>query len=160
MANSNIDFLTSLKENDSVMVNQTATDWEDAIKKCFVPLIEKGRIKPSYVDSVIRSTKEFGPYYIICPKVAMPHTRPEDGALDNAFSLMTLEKPVLFDNQEVFLIIGFAAIDANTHLEIALPQIVGVFENPEVTEIMLKAKDKTEIISIIEKIDYSKYMKK
>ena len=57
--------------------------------------------KPSYVEGIIKAVKELGPYIIISDGLAMPHTRPEDGALDIGCSLITLKEPVLFEGDDV-----------------------------------------------------------
>ncbi|AHF61195.1 hypothetical protein P344_04790 [Spiroplasma mirum ATCC 29335] len=82
-----LDFLESLLTNNSILLHHTAATWEAAVKIVFKP------------------------YYIIAPKLAMPHTRPKEGVLKNAFSLVSLTEPVLFaDNQPVSLLIGFVRL--------------------------------------------------
>ncbi|WP_368486995.1 PTS sugar transporter subunit IIA [Spiroplasma sp. DGKH1] len=155
-----IDFLESLVTNNSIVLHQTAANWETAVQIVFKPLLASKAISEEYIDNVIKKTKALGPYYIIAPKLAMPHTRPEEGALKNAFSLISLTKPVLFaENQPVSLLIGFCAVDAETHLSLALPQIAAIFENPVVIEQIIQANSPTEVINIIKKIDYMKYVK-
>lgn len=154
-----LDFLQSLQDNEAIIINETCADWKEAILKCFNPLIKSKVVLPSYVDGVISSTLEYGPYYIISPKLAMPHARPEAGALNDGFSLMTLKEPVYFNNQPIYILIGFAAKDSDVHLAVALPQIVAIFEESSVIEAMIKATSKDEIIAIIKKIDYFKYIK-
>lgn len=44
-------------------------------------LLEKsGAIEPRYIDAMINTVKEIGPYIVIAPGIAMPHARPEAGA--------------------------------------------------------------------------------
>ena len=38
-------------------------------------LVEQGCAKQSYVDGIIASVKELGPYIVIADGIAMPHTR-------------------------------------------------------------------------------------
>ena len=47
--------------------------------------------KQSYVDGIIASVKELGPYIVIADGIAMPHTRPEQGAIGIGCSLITTE---------------------------------------------------------------------
>jgi PTS system ascorbate-specific IIA component len=49
------------------------SNWEEAIKVSSKGLLELGFIEESYVDSMIDSVKEFGPYIVIAPNIAMPH---------------------------------------------------------------------------------------
>lgn len=104
----------------NVRLNVKAETWEEAIRIGGQLLVDNGCAKPSYVDGIIRSVKEYGPYIIISKGFAIPHTRPEDGAVKIGFSLITLNKPVYFDGDEepVKVMICFAATDSKTHLDI------------------------------------------
>lgn len=154
-----IDFLDSIIQNDSISINAKANDWKESIRVAFKKLIINKCVTKMYPENVIKITEQHGPYYIIGPGIAMPHSRPEDGALKNCFSLVVLEKPVLFDDQEIKLLIGFAATDAQIHLEKALPQIVAIFEDTTIAEKIISSKNKDEVLKIIKNINYMKYVK-
>ncbi|ARU91896.1 PTS sugar transporter subunit IIAB [Spiroplasma clarkii] len=154
-----LDFLQSLIANASIVVQQTCKDWIAAVQLCFEPLIKNQIVKPSYVQGVIDNTNAHGPYYLICPNLAMPHADSKAGALGDGFSLLTLKEPVYFDTHKVSVLIGFAAKNSEVHLEVALPQIVAIFENQEVVEKCAQAQSVDEIIQIIKAIDYFKYLK-
>ena len=81
--------LDSLKENNSVILKKEAETWEEAIKVCMQPLLDKGTIEQEYVDAIIERTKELGPFYILAPGLAMPHERPEKGVNKDCFSFVT-----------------------------------------------------------------------
>lgn len=104
----------------NVRLNVKAETWEEAIRIGGQLLVDNGCAKPAYVDGIIRSVKEYGPYIIISTGFAIPHTRPEDGAVKIGFSLITLDQPVYFDGDEepVKVMICFAATDSQTHLDI------------------------------------------
>ncbi|QEH62005.1 PTS system, ascorbate-specific IIA component [Spiroplasma chinense] len=154
-----LNFLNSLLENRSILINQEANDWKDAITACFQPLLKNGVISEEYIKGVIDSTLKYGPYYIICPNVAMPHASSESGALKNGFSIMTLKKPVLFDKQEISVLIGFAAVNSEVHMTVALPQIVAIFENESTVDKIANSKSEEELKKIIEGVDFLKYLK-
>ncbi|WP_342269232.1 PTS sugar transporter subunit IIA [Spiroplasma endosymbiont of Aspidapion aeneum] len=159
MNDSNIDFLNYLIENDTIKVKIKANDWQDAINKCFEKLLKNNVVNNAYISEIISSTIKLGPYYIICPNVAMPHANPKFGSFGNAFSLITLDEPVFFDDKPINILIGFSAKNDKNHLEIALPQICAVFENTNIVNQICKANNKKEIINIINKIDYKKYLR-
>lgn len=54
----------------------------------------KNAITQDYYNAIIESTIKNGPYYIIANDLAMPHAQSERGVKENAFSLITLKKPV------------------------------------------------------------------
>ncbi|CAT05023.1 ascorbate-specific PTS system enzyme II Ccomponent [Mesomycoplasma conjunctivae] len=155
-----INLLDNLKNNDTIVLNQSATDWKEAIYLGCKPLIEKKLIDESYYTAIIESTKKHGPYYILADYLAMPHASSEAGVYDNAFSLITLDKPVYFENDErpVQLLITLAATSADIHVSVALPQIVAIFDDASNIDKILKAKSKEEVLQILASVDFSKYL--
>ena len=85
---------------DNVKLKVKASDWEEAVRIGAGMLVEQGCAKQSYVDGIIASVKELGPYIVIADGIAMPHTRPEQGAIGIGCSLITLDQPVKFDGDD------------------------------------------------------------
>jgi PTS system ascorbate-specific IIA component len=136
--------------SDFVQMVDEISNWEEAIIKSATPLLKEGFIEQSYVDAMIDSVKEFGPYIVIAPNIAMPHARPEKGANKAGFSLMKLEKPVYFSEQEEHkaqLLITLACADSNTHIEM-IEFIVTVLSDEEKYNAVLEAKTIDEILNI------------
>ena len=70
---------------------------------------------------MINNIEEIGPYILIAPKVAMPHSRPEHGVNEKGISVVVLKEPTYLGGnieKEVKLIICLAATDADSHLEV------------------------------------------
>lgn len=105
---------------DNVELNVDASNWEEAIRKSINILERNNIVDKNYVEEVIKGIKKYGPYILIYPGLAIPHTRPENGAKRIGFSLSTLRKPVYFEGNEdpVHTLISFSATDSNKHLEI------------------------------------------
>lgn len=93
-----LSFKESLITEKSVLLNQHADSWEEAVRIAARPLVESEAVKPEYVDAIIKSTHHYGPYYLLMEGMAMPHARPEDGVNRNAFSLVTFDTPVPFSD--------------------------------------------------------------
>ena len=133
----------ALLENDSVSLRQSAKTWQEAIEICMRPLVKSGAVKREYVDAIIERTKELGPFYVLAPGLAMPHERPEKG--------VTLEEPVVFDDgQEVDILIGLAAENADVHNGEAIPQIVMLFDDEDVFDKIRAAEKPEDIYKIID----------
>lgn len=133
-----------------IQLVDSVENWEDAIVKSARPLLEGGYVEQSYVDGMIDSVKEFGPYIVIAPNIAMPHARPEKGANKAGFAVMKLEEPVYFSEEEAHkaqLLITLACADSNTHLEM-IQFIVTILSDEEKYENILKAKTSEEILNI------------
>lgn len=120
----------------NVKLRVHAKDWEDAVRIGGQILIDNGYVKESYVEGIIRSIQTYGPYVVISKGFAIPHTRPEDGSLGIGFSLISLEEPIYFDENDdpVEVMICFSAIDSQTHLDI-LKMIVTFVEKGYVEKI-------------------------
>ncbi|VEI48224.1 PTS system enzyme II-A permease [Actinobacillus equuli] len=71
----------SLIENNSILLNQSAADWKAAIKLGTDVLEKSGAIEPRYYTSIIENIEKMGPYIILAPGLAMPHSRPEEGVI-------------------------------------------------------------------------------
>ena len=91
--------LKDLTDEKLIRLNIEAADWEEAIRKSAQPLIDEHKVKPSYVDDMITGVKENGPYIVLTKHVALPHARPESGALESAIGIATLKTPVVFGNE-------------------------------------------------------------
>lgn len=122
----------SLVQNNSIRLNAEAETWQDAVKIGVDMLVSAGVVEPRYYQAILDGVRQFGPYFVIAPGLAMPHGRPEEGVLKTGFALVTLKKPLVFnheDNDPVDILITLAATDANAHQEIGIMQVVNLFED-------------------------------
>jgi PTS system ascorbate-specific IIA component len=105
--------LKHLTDESLIRLGIEATDWEDAIRQAAEPLKEQGKITQGYIDGIIRNMEEAGPYFVLAPHIALPHTRPEEGALQSAIGIATLKTPVAFGSE------------SNDPVKFVLPQLHG-----------------------------------
>jgi mannitol/fructose-specific phosphotransferase system IIA component (Ntr-type) len=99
---------------------------------------------------MIRVAKEFGPYIVVAPGIALPHARPEDGVIKASIAIARLKTPVNFgneDNDPVDLVIALAAIDNEQHIE-GLQQLALVLYEDENKKALKAAKTKEEILNV------------
>lgn len=109
-----------LKKSD-ILLLEKCPDWESVIQRVALPLLSENCIKESYVEAMIASVKEFGPYIVMGKHLALAHARPEDGVNRLGISVATLAEPVVFGNEEndpVKIIFCLAAVDSFSHLNI------------------------------------------
>lgn len=145
--------LNKLTDLSLIQLNVEATDWQDAIRKAAAPLVEHGKVKPSYVDGIIEGVIENGPYIVITTHVALPHARPEAGAIESAIGITTLNEPVVFgnkDNDPVKYLFTLSATDNTKHLG-ALADLAGLFEKKDFFELLDSAKNAQEIMDYLNK---------
>lgn len=158
-----MNLIESLKKENSIRANvKGITNWQEAVLESCKPLLESKAITEEYYKAIISSTIEFGPYYIIADQLAMPHAAPGNYVKRNAFSLITLEKPIYFDKDDrpITILITLAAIDSSFHMSLGLPQIVAGFEDPEIVQKICKIKNANEVYEILSKVDLNKYIEK
>lgn len=127
-----------------------ATDWEEAVKLSADPLLKGGQITQGYIDGMIKSVKEHGPYIVIAPNIALPHARPETGSVKIGFSFMKLGEAVSFledGSADAQLFIALSCVDADTHLEM-LQSIVMVLSDPEKQNALFAATETKEVMEI------------
>jgi PTS system ascorbate-specific IIA component len=98
-----------------------ASDWKDAIRKACEPIIKDGTVEPEYAENIIECVGKYGPYIVLLPGVAMPHST-EGGELvhKTCISFMKLGKPVSFDENDpekyADLFFTIASENAEKHL--------------------------------------------
>lgn len=116
---------------EHISLKEQASTWQQAIQFAAQPLLEKKQINEHYIDSMIQNVLDNGPYIVIMPDVAMPHSRSEDGAFATAVSVLKLKEGVMFpQDKEVHLIIVLAAEDNDAHMEL-LSDMVDIFMDEE-----------------------------
>lgn len=114
-----------------VAANVSVDNWEDAIRAAGKLMVAEGAVEPRFVEAMIRVAKEFGPYIVVAPGIALPHARPEDGVIRASVSAVTLATPVNFgnpDNDPVHLVIALAAVDNKQHIQ-GLADLAAVLGN-------------------------------
>ena len=110
----------------------------------------KNYISENYIQAIKDSTINNGPYYILAPGVAMPHARPECGALKTGMSLTLLEQGVYFpgNDEPIKLLIGLSAADADSHIG-AIQALSELLCEEEILEQLLTASSEKQLADII-----------
>lgn len=145
--------LKDMTNEKLIKLDIQATDWEDAIRKAAQPLVDEGKAELSYVNDMIVGVKENGPYIVLTKHVALPHARPESGALESAIGIATLKTPIEFGNEAndpVKYLFCLSATDNSQHLN-ALAELAGMLEDQEFFNLLDCAKDAKEIMNYINK---------
>ncbi|ELX8377873.1 PTS sugar transporter subunit IIA [Providencia vermicola] len=134
-----------------IQINQVATDWKEALSIACRPLIRYGAAEPNYLQGIIKNTQSWGPYYLIAPGIAMPHARPEQGAIYNQMTLTTLKQPVVFGHEDcdpVWLLMTVCAIQSNDHIRL-IQHIAEIVDNPLLLDEIRFAKTNSDILKVL-----------
>ncbi|KFX04358.1 PTS ascorbate-specific transporter subunit IIA [Pectobacterium betavasculorum] len=144
----------SLSENRSIRLQAEADTWQEAVKMGVDLLVAADVVEPRYYQAILDGVKKFGPYFVIAPGLAMPHGRPEEGVKRTGFALVTLQTPLIFnheDNDPVDILITMAAVDAATHQEIGIMQIVNLFEDEANFDRLRACRNEQEVLDLIDR---------
>ncbi len=131
-----------------VKVLDNVNDYKEAIKITCDILQKRDSINDSYYESILNKIDEFGSYFCIAPKIAMPHARPEDGALKTDLCLLKLNKPVDFLGKEVSLFFTLSAVDSSSHLEI-MQKVAKVCMDQNKLNTILNLNNEKEIMEVM-----------
>lgn len=129
------------------------SDAQEAIKAAGGLLLRENLIEETYIEAMVKSYQDNGPYFVIAPHIALPHARPEDGVREASVSLVQLKKPVVFghvSNDPVQLVFGLGASTSEEHLAL-LRRLTSLLNDPLNIEVLLNAKCYDDIKIILEK---------
>ncbi|MDT2640948.1 PTS sugar transporter subunit IIA [Enterococcus dongliensis] len=110
-------------DNDLVKYSEKEiTDWKEAIAESCQLLLEKEIIDQTYVEEIIRCVEEHGPYIVIVPEVAMPHSSEDsEGVFGTAISFTKMKQPIQFESKDeeksAVLFFTLAAKNTEEHME-------------------------------------------
>lgn len=134
----------------SISIKNSANNWQEAIDISMSSLLANHYITSDYIKAIKDSTLTNGPYYILAPGVAMPHARPECGAIKTGMSLTLLKQEVTFadDNEGIKLLIGLSAADSDSHIG-AIQALSELLCEEEALTALLAAKSEKQLADII-----------
>lgn len=143
--------LQDILKDSHILLKQECNDWKEAIAKSADVLIAGQIIEERYVDAMIKSVEEYGPYIVVGKHLALAHARPEDGVNQLGISVMTLKEPVVFgnpDNDPVKIVFCLAAVDSYSHLNI-MKNLIELINDPEKLDKLTDAQDKDSFNKIL-----------
>ncbi|GAL09699.1 ascorbate-specific PTS system EIIA component [Vibrio astriarenae] len=145
--------IMNLIGDNIVITNEKNLSVNDALDITCSKLIEQGKVETSYLDAIKAKHNEIGAYYVLAPKIAMPHARPENGVNEAALQITVFKNGVDLeseDNGDVFFSVTLAAMDSDSHIQtiVALSEL---FQNDEDIDGIIAAETASDIRVILEK---------
>ena len=113
--------MEELIQKKNIEVNLDVDNWEDAIKGVGNLLISSKQIEEGYINSMINSVKELGPYIVLSQGFALAHAAPNSETVhEPSLAIVTLKNPVKFGspNDPVKVLMCLACTDKATHLDL------------------------------------------
>lgn len=129
-----------------------AADWREAIRMSCTSLEADGTVDANYKEEIIACVEKHGPYIVIMPNVAMPHSQEgAQGVKKTAIAFMKLEKPVRFDEsdpgKDAQLFFTLASCDPDQHLK-NMMRLSEMLMNEEVVKALEKAETPDDLLNI------------
>lgn len=146
--------ILDLLKSQNIAVNVKAADWKEVVDETGKLLLEADQIEEKYIEAMKQSIIDNGPYVVIGKGIALLHARPEDGVKENCLSLITLEEPVEFGNENndpVQIAFAFGTVDNDKHVKTISELSVVLMEESAVDKIA-EMGSAEEIISYIEDV--------
>ncbi len=137
--------LTTYLTADVIQLKIDVKDWEEAVRAGGQLLYESGKCTSGYIDAMVRTVQEMGPYMVLAPGLALAHARPQDGVNEVGLSLVTLRTPVNFGNaanDPVELVISFCAVDHESHVDVL--KALAMFLREEENQVLLRGAETVE----------------
>ena len=142
-------------EQKHVKFADRAEDWKDAIRMSCEVLEADGTIEDNYKEDIIACVEKYGPYIVIMPNLAMPHSQEgAKGVNKTAIAFMKLKEPVVFEagnpDKDAVLFFTLASCNPEQHLD-NMSRLSEMLMNEELVEELLKAENEEDLLAIQEK---------
>ena len=135
----------------SIKLQQSCVSWRETFELAGLGLVESSRTTSAYTNEMIQAFEELGPYMVIAPGIALAHGRPSESVLETGLSLVTLSTPVVFGstaNDPVSLVIGLAAVDHDSHIDL-MAALSELLMSEDAVNFLLKATNESQVRSYL-----------
>lgn len=102
-------------------IDQEHVSWQNMIQMAGQPLLDDGLIAQEYVDEIITTCTEKGPYMNIGPNIVLAHARPLPSTKKAVMALLLSKQPAALLNDPAHtarLWIFLATPDDRSHIEL------------------------------------------
>lgn len=137
---------------DTVQISESPNlNWKEAITLAAQPLVNEGNIGKDYVDDMINTVENVGPYFNIGPGIALAHSRPIPSVKKISLALLKTNQSVDLVNKKhpVKLWFVLAATDNKSHLKV-LQQLSKILMNSKKYKELMESKSVNELLKILQ----------
>ena len=147
--------LKTFVEQKHYLFAEKAADWRDSVRMSCKSLEADGTLDPSYADEIIACVEKHGPYIVIIPGIALPHSMEgAKGVNKTAIGFMKLEQPVSFDDSdpEKTATVFFTLASENHDAHLAnMSQLFTMLSDDDLIEELFKVKGPEDLLRLDEK---------
>lgn len=111
--------MSNMINTHNIRIKEKAANWEEAVRKAGAVLLSAGSITSTYIDNMVQSIRDLGPYIVIMPGLALAHAAPCEAVIKTDAALVTLASPISFGsvNDPVNVVLCICCTDKTSHLE-------------------------------------------
>ncbi len=147
--------LKDIVEQNHFLFTDSFDSWQDSVYGAAKPLLDDGTLEKEYLDKIIENVNTYGPYFVIMPDVAMPHsTLGGVGVNKTAIGFCKVKTPVVFDPEDesknARLFFTLAAVDNEKHLQ-NMMMLADLLTKDGIVEDLLAAETKEDLLEIDKK---------
>lgn len=138
-------------------------EWRDSIRECCKPLEAQGVVEPIYAEEIIACVEKHGPYIVLIPGVAMPHsTENAQGCNGTGIGFMRCATPVHFEegDPEKDAQIFFTLCSTNQEEHFAnMQRLYAILTDDDIVERLKAATTPEDLLAIDALVDEDKLSK-
>ena len=133
-------------KRENVQIIDSIPTWEEAISYAVDPLVQSGYAQPCYIDNIIANAQKYGPYFVLCPDLALLHARPEQGAIKTQLGVTIVRQGTVFKEGATpcRVLVTLVATDGDTHIDV-MRVLAMMFTNPENIQELALAQDPDQV---------------
>lgn len=140
--------LKTLLNLNSISFSESASSWQEAIRKAGAILMKNGSVSEEYIEDMIEVINKNGSYMIMNNKIAFPHARASQGVFKTDMSLVRFDTPIEFPgNKIVRIILCFSSRDQKEHMD-ALNDFITLIERKNILD-KIEYSTQSEVLQII-----------
>ena len=138
--------MQNMLQRENVQIIESVPTWKTAIFYAIDPLVKSGFAQPCYAENIIANAEQYGPYFILCPDLALLHARPEQGAIKTQLGITIIRQGVTFKPGTLpcRVLITLVATDDDAHLDV-IRILAKMLERPEYIKDLATAKDSQQV---------------
>ena len=147
--------LRKIVEEELFLFADKVDSWQDAIRLGCKPLEVDGAVDQTYADQIIDCVEKYGPYIVIIPGVAMPHTQENaTGVSKTNIAFLKLEEAISFDEADdeksAKLFFTLASCNHEEHLK-NIQSLAAMLMNEQLVAELMEAKSARDLLALQKK---------
>lgn len=130
-------------------IDQENPSWENLIQLAGRPLLDDGLIAQEYIDEIVTTCREKGPYMNIGPNIVLAHARPLPSTRKAAMALLLSRQPAALLEDPAHaarLWIFLATPDDQSHIEL-IQKLAALLMDADRVQRVLAANSQEELLT-------------